>query len=81
MACASLIRNRSNMTPSTVSIAATRASVASSNPVATPARCSVPLYGGTPETAWRDALWDRFSTAAPQRLRRSVGQSKLVKRA
>ncbi|WP_080518383.1 MULTISPECIES: hypothetical protein [Methylobacteriaceae] len=44
-------------------------------------RCSVPLCGVTTDAAWRDALWDRFSTAAPRRLRRSVGQSKLVKRA
>jgi len=27
--------------------------------------CSVPLCGDTPETAWRDALWNRFSTAVP----------------
>ena len=44
-------------------------------------RCLVPLCGGTTAAAWRDALWDRFSTAAPRRLRRSVGQSKLVKKA
>lgn len=46
-----------------------------------PARCLVPPCGDTSGATWRDALWDRFSTAAPQRLRRSVGQSKLVKRA
>ena len=44
-------------------------------------RCLVPPCGDTSDSTWRDALWDRFSTAAPQRLRRSVGQSKLVKRA
>jgi hypothetical protein len=27
---------------------------------------------------WRDALWDRFCTAAPQRLRRSVEQYSIV---
>ena len=44
-------------------------------------RCLVPPCGDTSGATWRDALWARFSTAAPQRQRRSVGQSKLVKRA
>ena len=30
---------------------------------------------------WKDALWDRFFTAAPQRQRQSVEQYKIVKRA
>src|SRR5580704_205017 len=30
---------------------------------------------------WKDALWDKFFTAAPQRQRRSVEQYKIVKRA
>lgn len=45
-------------------------------------RCSVPGYGGTMEPPTRrDELWDRFYTAAPQRQRQSVAQSKVVKRA
>ena len=46
------------------------------------ARCLVPTFDGvilSPE--WREALWDRFYTAAPRRLRRSVEQYKIVKRA
>jgi hypothetical protein len=30
---------------------------------------------------WKDALWARFSTAAPQRQRRSVERYNIVKRA
>ena len=45
------------------------------------ASCPVPLCGGTLSHVQREELWAKFSTAAPRRLRRSVGQSKLVKRA
>ena len=38
-----------------------------------------PLRDGTLNHAQREELWAKFSTAAPRRLRRSVGQSKLVK--
>jgi hypothetical protein len=31
--------------------------------------------------AWKDALWARFSTAAPPRLRRSVERYSIVKAA
>ena len=44
--------------------------------------CLVPAFGGavlSPE--WKEALWDKFFTAAPQRQRQSVEQYKIVKRA
>jgi hypothetical protein len=31
--------------------------------------------------AWKEALWDRFYTGAPQRQRRSVERYSIVKRA
>ena len=46
-----------------------------------PYTCLVPRCGGTLSHAEKDALWVRFSTAAPPRRRRSVAQSRLVKRA
>jgi hypothetical protein len=46
------------------------------------ARCTVLRCGGTVDHhAAREALWARFSTAAPRRRRRFVARSKLVKRA
>jgi hypothetical protein len=45
-------------------------------------RCLIPGFDGalfTPE--WRDALWARFSTEAPQRRRQSVERYSIVKRA
>lgn len=45
-------------------------------------RCLVPSSDGaflSPD--WKDALWDKFYTAAPRRLRQSVEQYKIVKRA
>ena len=44
--------------------------------------CLIPDFDGallSPQ--WRDALWARFFTAAPQRLRQSVEQYSIVKRA
>jgi hypothetical protein len=44
--------------------------------------CSVPPFGGAKSASqWRDSLWDKFYTGAPQQLRRSVEQYKIVKRA
>jgi hypothetical protein len=46
------------------------------------ARCLVPGFDGALfSSAWRDALWDRFYTAAPRRRRRSVERYNIVKRA
>ena len=45
-------------------------------------RCLIPGFDGALFTAgWRDALWARFSTAAPRRRRRSVERYNIVKRA
>ncbi|OYR07409.1 hypothetical protein [Brucella thiophenivorans] len=52
--------------------------------VAAFSRCLIPGFDGALFShAWRDALWDRFYTAAPPRLRQSVAveQYKIVKRA
>jgi iron complex outermembrane recepter protein len=44
--------------------------------------CLVPaLDGALYEQQWKDAQWDRFYTGAPGRLRQSVEQYKIVKRA
>src|ERR1700691_4723782 len=46
------------------------------------ARCLIPGFDGALfSREWKDALWDRFFTAAPQRQRQSVEQYKIVKRA
>ena len=38
-----------------------------------PTRCSVPAFGGAHSaTDWKDALWDKFFTAAPQRGREAI---------
>src|SRR5947199_4492550 len=43
-------------------------------------RCSVPLSDGTEfRTIDKDALWDKFYTGAPARLRRSVERYSIVK--
>jgi len=45
-------------------------------------RCLIPDFDGAIfSSEWRDALWDRFFTAAPQRQRRSVERYRIVKRA
>ena len=44
--------------------------------------CLIPGFDGAPLSGdLRDALWDRFFTAAPQRQRRSVERYSIVKRA
>jgi acyl CoA:acetate/3-ketoacid CoA transferase alpha subunit len=44
--------------------------------------CLIPGFDGAIfSVAWREALWARFFTAAPPRLRRSVAQSRIVKKA
>src|SRR5882672_1459485 len=46
------------------------------------ARCLIPGFDGALfSREWKDALWDKFFTAAPQRQRQSVEQYKIVKRA
>ena len=46
------------------------------------ARCLVPAFDGVVYSIeWKDALWARFYTAAPQRRRQSVEQYSIVKRA
>ncbi len=50
--------------------------------VARSARCLVPVFNGAIfSLEWKDALWDKFYTAAPQRLRRFVELSRIVKKA
>jgi class 3 adenylate cyclase len=45
-------------------------------------RCLIPGFDSAPLSSdLRDALWDRFFTAAPQRQRRSVERYSIVKRA
>ena len=44
--------------------------------------CLIPDFDGAVfSMEWKDALWARFSTAAPQRQRRSVERYSIVKRA
>lgn len=46
------------------------------------ARCLVPDFNGAIfSDKWKEALWDKFYTAAPQRHRQCVEQYKIVKRA
>jgi hypothetical protein len=48
----------------------------------TATRCLIPDFDGAILSCdWRDALWARFFTGAPQRQRGSVEQYKIVKRA
>jgi len=45
-------------------------------------RCLVPAFDGAIfSLEWKEALWDKFHTAAPRRLRPFVEQSKIVKKA
>jgi transposase len=45
-------------------------------------RCFVPGFDGAfLSSEWKEALWAKFSMAAPQRLRRSVERYSIVKRA
>lgn len=45
-------------------------------------RCLVPAFDGALfSLEWKEALWDKFCMAAPQRQRQSVEQYKIVKRA
>jgi hypothetical protein len=47
-----------------------------------PLCCLVPGFDGAVfSSEWKDALWARFSTAAPQRQRQSVERYNIVKRA
>jgi acyl-CoA dehydrogenase len=44
--------------------------------------CLVPAFDGAVlSLGWKEALWDKFFTAAPRRQRQSVEQYKIVKRA
>jgi transposase len=44
--------------------------------------CLVPAFGGAYfSREWKEALWDRYCTGAPQRRRRSVERYSIVKRA
>jgi nitroreductase len=46
------------------------------------ARCLVPAFDGAfLSREWKEALWARFYTGAPQRQRRSVERYNIVKRA
>ncbi|BCH63258.1 hypothetical protein RvVAT039_04740 [Agrobacterium vitis] len=46
------------------------------------ARCLIPDFNGALfSLEWKEALWARFYTVAPQRQRQSVEQYKIVKRA
>ena len=46
------------------------------------ASCTVPCYEGMEIPHYlKEKLWDKYYTVAPARLRQSVGQSKIVKRA
>ncbi|WP_353200130.1 hypothetical protein [Sandarakinorhabdus sp.] len=46
------------------------------------ARCLIPGFDGALFTdSWKEALWARYSTGAPQRLRQSVERYSMVKRA
>ena len=45
------------------------------------ARCLVPHFDGASYSGMKDALWARFFTGAPRRLRRSVERYSIVKRA
>jgi len=45
-------------------------------------RCLVPAFDGASSMpGWKDALWDRFYTGAPERQRQSVERYSIVKRA
>jgi hypothetical protein len=45
-------------------------------------RCLVPAFDGAfLSMRWKEALWDKFCTGAPQRRRRSVERYNIVKRA
>ena len=45
-------------------------------------RCLVPVFDGAYfSRGWKEALWDRYYTGAPQRQRRSVERYNIVKRA
>ncbi|BCH65128.1 hypothetical protein RvVAT039_23440 [Agrobacterium vitis] len=45
-------------------------------------RCLIPDFNGALfSLEWKEALWARFYTVAPQRQRQSVEQHKIVKRA
>jgi hypothetical protein len=45
-------------------------------------RCLIPDFDGAIfSLEWKEALWDRFCMEAPQRLRQSVEQYRIVKRA
>jgi hypothetical protein len=60
--------------------AARKTRPAGTSPVVT--RCLVPRNrGALYHDLRRDELWGKFFTAAPQRLRRSVEQYKIIKRA
>src|SRR5262245_26580480 len=51
-------------------------------PAGSTSRCLIPGFDGALfSREWKDALWARFSTAAPQRQRRSVERYSIVKRA
>ena len=53
-----------------------------STDLSTRPRCLIPGFDGAPLSPdSKDALWDRFFTAAPQRQRRSVERYSIVKRA
>jgi hypothetical protein len=44
--------------------------------------CLIPDFDGAVlSLSWREALWDRFFTGAPQRQRQSVERYSIVKRA
>jgi hypothetical protein len=50
--------------------------------IQTDTSCLIPGFDGALFSGeWKDALWDRFSTAAPRRQRRSVERYNIVKRA
>ncbi|MBS0380788.1 MAG: IS630 family transposase [Proteobacteria bacterium] len=52
------------------------------SPDLNPIECLIPWFDGAfLSCEWKEALWDRFSTAAPRRQRRSVARSSIVKRA
>src|SRR6266481_2542801 len=44
-----------------------------------PGKCLVPAFGGAYfSREWKEALWDRYCTGAPQRQRRSVERYSIV---
>lgn len=45
-------------------------------------RCLIPVFDGAISARqWRDSLWDKFYTGAPQRQRQSVERYNIVKKA